>query len=173
MKRPKCQVASSQRVQHATLPKHWARVPAPGIKELAPTPDISTSSRLQGPSLKSRRDLVLRPCGRAKGEAGRCLVLGCSRPIRTCIPLEMIGAESKVCTRCQVQMSTSVRRFDTRSELAFSFARSESYSSVRAVSICQMVPGKWQAVSLFIVGNGNGLDILVDRTRRLEEEILS
>jgi hypothetical protein len=36
-----------------------------------------------------------------------------------------------------------------------------------------MVPGKWQAVSLFIVGNGNGLDILVDRTPRLEEEILS
>lgn len=30
-----------------------------------------------------------------------------------------------------------------------------------------------QAMSLFIVGNGDRLDILVDRTRKLEEEILS
>jgi hypothetical protein len=119
-----------------------------------------------------RERLVRRPCARARGEAGSCWFWTASGRSGPAQPLEMIGAEQGA-SASVVPMSTGVEASTAVRESAFSFARSESYPSVQAVSSRQMFPGKCQAVALFIIGNGNPLDIPVDPTRRPEEETVS
>jgi hypothetical protein len=55
----------------------------------------------------------------------------------------------------RLMVSTVCRVSDGRRLSAFSFGRSESKTSVQAVSRCQMYPRQCLPLSLFIGGNGN------------------